>query len=121
MLEVAADIHTAHPGPAQTREYCEDRPQTPTGVLTSILTPTANPAIRQNVNAAVDAPLESLYDEFAACSWYVANMQEYQVGTEAEFTSRVGTAAPFYTEEDMRQLIQECLTIARRLTTRQAP
>ena len=24
-LEVAADIHTAHPGPEQTREFCEGR------------------------------------------------------------------------------------------------
>ena len=24
-LEVAADIHTSHPGPAQTREFCEGR------------------------------------------------------------------------------------------------
>ena len=25
ILEVAADIHTAHPGPDNTREYCEGR------------------------------------------------------------------------------------------------
>ena len=25
MLEVAADIHTAHPGPEKTRKYCESR------------------------------------------------------------------------------------------------
>ena len=24
-LEVAADIHTAHPGPDNTREFCQDR------------------------------------------------------------------------------------------------
>ena len=25
LLEVAADIHTAHPGPEKTRKYCEGR------------------------------------------------------------------------------------------------
>ena len=25
MMEVAADIHTSHPGPEQTRKYCEKR------------------------------------------------------------------------------------------------